>query len=109
MGDVPFTPGGVSSEDMRRVEIAIALAELHEAHVPDDDMWAWQTLGDVVRSMIAHTERHPWELPLTEAEAWLKVQQLVADGWYIHPKDLTPDTPLFSGPLRLDERGWFRW
>ena len=100
---------GVSSEDLRRLEIAIALAELYEASVPDEDMWAWKTLGDVVRSMIAHTERQPWEPPLTEDEVWPKVQQLVADGWYIRPEELAPETPLFSGPLRLDDRGWFQW
>jgi hypothetical protein len=85
MGNVPFTPGGVSSEDLRRIEIANVLAELHEAHVPDEDVWAWQTLGDVVRSMIAHTERQPWEPPLTVAEVWPKVQQLITNVWYIHP------------------------
>jgi acyl carrier protein len=109
VGEEAFGPGGVSSEDLRRVELAIALWELHAVCVPDEDAEAWQTLGDIVRSVVAHAERQPWELPLTEAEMWPKVQKLVADGWYIRPEELTPETPLFSGPLRLDDCGPFQW
>ncbi len=100
--------GGVSSEDLKRVEIALALWELHGVSVPDEDMDAWQTLGDVIRSVVLHAHRQPWEPPLTDAEAWPKVRQLVAEGWYIRPEELTPETPLFRGPLRLDRRGWYQ-
>ena len=100
---------GVSSEDLRRVEITLALWELHAVSVSDRDAEGWQTVGDVVRSMVAHAEWEPWEPPLTEAEAWPKVRQMISEGWYIRPEELTPETELFRGPLRLDDRGAFRW
>lgn len=100
---------GISGADIVRVKIAIALWDLHAIDVPDEVMDEWETVRDVVRSMVAHAETRPWEQPLTEAEALPKVRQLIADEWDIPPEQVTPGAPLFSDPLRLDGPVRFHW
>ena len=100
---------GISGADIVRVKIALALWDLHTVGVPDEDMDGWETVGDVVRSVVAHAERQPWEPPLTEAEGLPLVRQLIADEWDVPLEQVTPEAPLFRDPLRLDGPGRFHW
>jgi hypothetical protein len=95
---------GISAIDFCRLELCVALWELHTLFAPDEDVNTWETIGGVARSVIAHAEQ-----PLTEAEALTKVQQVIADGWDIPREELTPEAKLFGDRLRLEYRGRFRW
>jgi hypothetical protein len=99
----------VSGADIVRAQIAIALGDSYAIDVPDADMDRWETVGDVVRSVVGHTERHLWEPPLTEAEALAAVRQLLPDEWQIPPEQVTAEAPLFGDPLRLASPGRFHW
>lgn len=95
---------GISGADLVRLEIAIALDELHAVVVPDEVMGGWETVEDVVRSVLVQARGRPWQPPLTDAEALLMVQQLIARGWGLPPTGVRPEMEL----LRFEEHGRFR-
>ncbi|OWK36072.1 hypothetical protein [Fimbriiglobus ruber] len=89
------------------MKISLALWDLHAVDIPDDEMDHRETVGDVVRSMVAHAERQSCESPLTEDEALPKIRRLIADELQVSPEQVTVDALLFSAPLRLDSLGKF--